>query len=292
MIGVIDDREYPAWEIVMPTARVNGIEMNYFSVGSGFPLVLAHGHSGNLRNWALQRSLAERYRMISVDHRGHGKSSAPAQPDKYSMGIMAEDLSELLRQIGVTECYLVGHSMGGMIALEFALAHQDMLRALVLVDTAPGEIRMHLIQDLDEIERIARTEGMAGVFEHNLKRNPVMAMEIAKQPGNYEIYKREYLLNNVDGYVNSLRALRTRRSLIDRLGEIEVPTLIVVGDRDEPFIEPAHQMHAGIPGSELVVVPECGHSPHIEFPEIFNQTLLDFFGRVESGRANRLSHPA
>ena len=81
--------------------------------------------------------------------------------------------------------------------------------------------------------------------------------------------------------------MRTRQSLTDRLGEIRAPTLIVVGDRDDPFIEPARQMHAGIPGSELVVVPECGHSPQIEFPEIFNRTLLDFFGRVESGQAAR-----
>ena len=271
----------------MPTAQVNGIAINYVSVGSGFPLVLAHGHSGTLRNWALQRSLAERYRMISVDHRGHGKSSAPAEPDQYSMEIMADDLYQVLRQIGVTECYLVGHSMGGMIALEFALTHQDMLRGLVLVDTAPGEFRMHLTEDVAEIERIARTEGMAGVFEHNLKRNPVMAMEIAKQPGSDEIYKREFLVNNVDGYINSLRALRTRRSLTDRLGEIRVPTLIVVGERDDPFIEPAQQLQAGIPGSELVVVPECGHSPQIEFPETFNRTLLDFFDRVESGQSAR-----
>lgn len=265
----------------MPTIPTNGIEMNYFSVGEGFPLVLAHGHSGNVRNWALQRSLAERYRMISVDHRGHGKTTAPADPAAYSMEIMAEDLYLALRGLGIDQCYLVGHSMGGMIALEFALAHQNMLRALVLVDTASGEFRMNITEEVEEIEGIARTKGMEGVFEHNLSRNPVMAMEIGKAPQNREIYLREYLVNSVDGYINSLKALRSRRSLTDRLGEIRVPTLIVVGDRDEPFIEPANTMHWGIPGSELVVVPECGHSPHIEFPDQFNRVLTDFLDRVE-----------
>lgn len=276
----------------MPTIHTNGIEMNYFSVGDGFPLVLAHGHSGNVRNWALQRSLAERYRMVSVDHRGHGKTTAPADPAAYSMEIMAEDLYQALRGLGIDRCYLVGHSMGGMIALEFALAHQEMLRALVLVDTAPGEFRMNLTDDVEEIERIARSEGMGGVFEHNLSRNPVMATEIAKAPQNREIYKREYLVNNADGYVNSLKALRNRRSVTDRLGEIRVPTLIVVGDRDEPFIEPANTMRRGIPGSELVVVPECGHSPHIEFPDRFNEHLLDFFDRVEGVPGRGAGAPA
>ncbi|HEX2172977.1 MAG TPA: alpha/beta fold hydrolase [Dehalococcoidia bacterium] len=267
----------------MPTVQANGIEMNYFSTGEGFPLVLAHGHSGNLRNWALQRSLAGRYRMISVDHRGHGKTTAPADPAQYSLEIMAEDLYQALRQLDVRECYLIGHSMGGMIALEFALAHQEMLRALVLVDTAPAQFGMHILQDVEEIERIARSQGLEAVFEYNLSRNPVMAMEIAKAPQNREIYKREYLVNNVDGYINSLKALRNRRPLTDRLGDIRVPTLLVVGDRDEPFIEPANTMHQGIPGSELVVIPECGHSPQIEFPDQFNKLLIEFFDRVEAG---------
>lgn len=269
----------------MPTVPANGIELNYRVAGNGFPLVFAHGHSGNLRNWALQRSFADRYQMVSIDHRGHGQTTAPADPAQYSMEIMAEDLYQALRNLGIAECHLVGHSMGGMIALEFALAHQEMLRALVLVDTAPGPFNMHILTDVDEIEKVARSQGMGGVFEYNLSRNPVMAMEIAKAPENREIYLREYLVNDVDGYVNSLRALRNRRSLIGRLGEIRVPTLIFVGDRDEPFLEPAQVMRDGIPNAELVTISNCGHSPHIEFPDEFNRILGDFLSRVERERA-------
>jgi pimeloyl-ACP methyl ester carboxylesterase len=122
----------------MPTANVDGIEINYRDTGGdGFPIVLAHGFTGNSRNWALTAPvLRERFRVISPDHRGHGLSGRPDDPEAYKLPLMAADLYGLLTQIGVEKCILVGHSMGGMISQLFILEHPEMVEALVLVDTA------------------------------------------------------------------------------------------------------------------------------------------------------------
>src|SRR6266540_2581056 len=110
----------------MPHATVNGIEIHYREVGEGFPIVLIHGYTGNSRNWALTApALAHRFRVISVDLRGHGLSAKPAS-----------DVYELLKNLEVSEYALVGHSMGGMVSQLLILEHPAMVRALVLVDTA------------------------------------------------------------------------------------------------------------------------------------------------------------
>src|SRR3970040_1141642 len=120
----------------MPRTPVNGIEVNYREKGEGYPAFLIHGYTGNLRNWALQVPVISReFRMVSMDHRGHGHSDKPTEPEDYSLELMAEDAYGLLEHLGIEECYVVGHSMGGVVAQLLALNHPEPVRALVLVDT-------------------------------------------------------------------------------------------------------------------------------------------------------------
>src|SRR4030042_5330460 len=120
----------------MPKARINGIEINYPDGGEVFPLLLIHGFTGNLRNWALQAPVLTRgFRMVSIDQRGHGHSEKPTRPEDYSLELMAEDAHGLLQHLGVERCYLIGPSMGGMVAQLLTLAHPKLVRALVLVNT-------------------------------------------------------------------------------------------------------------------------------------------------------------
>src|SRR2546425_9749837 len=121
----------------MPQITINGIDIHYREAGEGFPVVLIHGYTGNLRNWALTiPALTEHFRTISVDSRGHGQSGKPTQKEDYSLDLMADDVYQLLTQLGVSDCYLAGHSMGGRVAQLLTLAHPALFRALVLVDTA------------------------------------------------------------------------------------------------------------------------------------------------------------
>src|SRR2546422_5857227 len=108
----------------MPHATVNRIEMHYREAGEGFPIVLVHGYTGNLRNWAFSiPALTERYRTISMDLRGHGHSSKPTEKEDYTLDVMADDVHQLLTHLGVTDCHLAGHSMGGRVAQLLTLAH-------------------------------------------------------------------------------------------------------------------------------------------------------------------------
>jgi pimeloyl-ACP methyl ester carboxylesterase len=92
-------------------------------------------------NWAYQiPEFAKSYRVLAYDHRGHGFSEKPTSPDAYSIKILSEDLFELLNHLGIENCFLVGHSMGGMVAMQFMMDHPENVRALVLVDTAAGQI--------------------------------------------------------------------------------------------------------------------------------------------------------
>src|SRR3990170_7280586 len=121
----------------MPRARVNGIQIHYREKGEGYPVFLVHGYTGNLRNWALQVPVISReFRMVSMDHRGHGHSDKPTEPEDYSLALMAEDAYGLLEELDIRECFVVGHSMGGMVTQHLVLAHPERVRALALVDTA------------------------------------------------------------------------------------------------------------------------------------------------------------
>src|SRR3972149_6587397 len=174
----------------MPKARVNGIQIHYRERGEGYPVFLIHGYTGNLRNWALQVPVLSReFRMVSMDHRGHGHSDKPTGPEDYSLELMTEDAYGLLEHLGIRECYVVGHSMGGVVAQLLALNHPEPVRALVLVDTAaevPDGFRPQVRAPLLDI---AREQGMEAGFEGQLRAHPLAAQPRA-QPVLLEVWRQ------------------------------------------------------------------------------------------------------
>jgi pimeloyl-ACP methyl ester carboxylesterase len=145
--------------------------MHYRDVGYRLPVVFLHGYTGNCRNWALTvPALRDRFRCISPDHRGHGLSEKPRSEDAYSLEEMADDAYQLVRSLAIHECYLVGHSMGGMIAQYLTLEHPEMVRALVLEDTAAETIPVRN-EYRNRLLAIARDEGMEAAFEEQLRQN-------------------------------------------------------------------------------------------------------------------------
>ena len=269
----------------MPKARINGIEIHYRESGEGYPIFLIHGFTGNLRNWALQiPALTRDFRTVSIDHRGHGHSEKPTRPQDYSLELMTEDAYGLLEHLGIQECYVIGHSMGGMVAQHLALVHPQPVRALVLVDTAaevPDGVRT---EERARLMEIARTQGMEAVFEEQLRTN-ARADQIRAQPELLKLWREQFLLTSREAYIYCAQAMARRRPLLDELAAIKVPTLIICGEDDDPFLEPSRRMRERIPDSELVIIPGTGHTPQIDKPAEFNRTLTGFLSRVHRGVA-------
>jgi 2-succinyl-6-hydroxy-2,4-cyclohexadiene-1-carboxylate synthase len=268
----------------MPQAKINGIDIHYRETGEGFPIVLIHGYTGNSRNWALTApTLAERFRVISVDLRGHGSSSKPTSEDAYALETMASDVYELLKKFDVNECVLVGHSMGGMVSQLLVLAHPEIVRALILVDTA-GEVPKGLLYDERRKQRqklveLAEDEGMEAVFEEQLKVTPIPEA-FKPNPEFLDVWRQQFLMTSREAYIACAKGMSSRRSLLGDLASITVPTLIMCGEHDEPFIEPSRDMHKAIPGGEVIIIPGAGHGPQMETPREFNKALMAFLSTV------------
>lgn len=268
----------------MTIANINGVNLNYEVAGRGKAVVFLHGMTGSTRDWANQiPALSPKYRVVALDHRGHGKSAAPRKEEEYSLPIFANDVFGLLTMLNIKKCCLVGHSIGGFIALEFALKHQDMLTALVPVDTSSGQFARapNYAQMRQKLEELARTQGMEAAFEYNVANNPMMLERFQKHPELRETSRRKMLMTSVEAYIYFSKAMDKWAPVTPRLSEIKVPTLIYWGDEDSGFTEAVQTLKRGIAGSELVTVKGVGHSPHEEAPEVFNQALLKFLNRIK-----------
>ncbi len=229
-------------------------------------------------------ALRESFRTISIDLRGHGLSEKPAREEDHSLELMADDVHELLGHLGVTRGCLVGHSMGGMVSQLLVLSHPETVRALVLVDTA-AEMPKGLLYDerrkqRERLVQIAREQGMEAVFEEQLRITPVHPAMKAN-PRYIDIWREQFLLTSPQAYIAGAHGMATRRSLVGELPEIAAPTLIICGEKDDPFLEPSRQMHAAIPGSELEIIAGAGHGPQMETPAEFNRVLTGFLSRVQ-----------
>ena len=268
----------------MPIAKVNGVDLNYEVSGRGPAVVFLHGYTGSAQDWANQiAALSSQYQVIAVDHRGHGKSTAPSREEDYSVRILADDVFHLMGMLDIKKCCLGGHSLGGFAALQFAIEHQDMLSGLVLVDTSSGQFSRdpNYAQLRQKLDQLARTQGMEAAFEYDAANNPMRIERFQKHPEQREIARQRVLQTSVDGYIYLSRAISKWEPLTERLSEIKVPTLIFWGDEDLPFEAPSRIMKEKISGSELVTISGVGHNPHEEAPNAFNEALLKFLARIK-----------
>ena len=212
---------------------------------------------------------------LSVDHTvviwdqlGHGRSEAPEDPDAYSVAASLEAMHSLLQRAGAGPAVLLGHSLGGYLSLEYALAQPDDVRALVLVDTGPG-YRSHRgrAQWNEMAERYAAGLDARGL--ESLSGSPELSA--ARHPGAVGLaHSARRVLPQVDGHV------------IEALPSIAVPTLVVVGEFDEAFLAGSRYMAEKIPGAELAVITGAGHAPPVTHPAEFNAVLREFLGRLDS----------
>jgi len=244
--------------------RVDDVELVYEDHGHGErALVLVHGFTGSRDDFAdVTDALADLGRLLVVDQRGHGDSSHPG--GAYSLARLVADLAGLLDAAGADRVDLLGHSLGGMVALRFTLAYPERVASLVLMDSAARGVAAAERMFAAAVATVERS-GMAPIVE-SIAGGPLSAEErlIAALEGEERHRARQRRkLEALDpaAFVQLAPLLTTHEPLVDRLAELRCPVTVIVGEKDAPFVPLADELVAGIPGARLVVVPGAGHSP-------------------------------
>ncbi len=272
----------------MPEAEVNGTTLYYETAGEGFPLVLSHEFAGDCRSWAPQIDFfSRRYRVITYNHRGFPPSAVPEGASAYSQDILVEDLYQLLRYLDITTACIGGCSMGGSVALQFAFAHPEMVRALVLVATGAGATDREVFEPrLEGLARQIESEGWKAVaWRYALESNRVQLRR--KDPEAWREFTEALAAHHDTASAHLIREVILKRPPISTLGasleRLKVPALIMVGDEDDMCLPPALMMKRHLPGAGLLVFPRSGHAVNLEEPDNFNRSLLEFLTAVEAG---------
>jgi len=255
--------------------KANGIQINYELSGKkGAPVViLSHSLSSSLLMWNPQMDALNPYfQVLRYDTRGHGNSDAPS--GAYTLDLLEDDVIKLLDVLGMDRAHFVGLSMGGMIGQGLALRHPHRLKSLVLCDTTavfPAESQPVWDERVDK----ARNKGMKALLEETMERwfTPTFLKQNSPM---VNLIREQILATPVAGYIGCAEALR-RLNYLNRLPEIKMPTLIMVGEDDPGTpVSASEAMHKRILNSKMVVLPSARHLSNVEQTEAFNAPLLKF----------------
>lgn len=268
----------------MPTASINGIRLYYEGAGAGSPLVLVHGYACGVRSWEPQvRVFSRSRRVITYDVRGHGITDAPEDPAAYSQDISVQDLHGLLTHLKIRRAVIGGLSMGGNIALNFALAHPDMTSKLIVADTGAGSDQSG---DWTAASRAyAETLDRDGMeaFADLACASPLFARYLATGPSAERFVRSCLMTHRARGLAHTAREVLMKRpsiyALEPRLRQLRVPTLLIVGEHDEVCLKTHRFMADCIKGSTHVLIRNVGHLTNLEAPAAFNAAVKRFLAR-------------
>lgn len=273
----------------MPTVQANGISIAYEEAGDGFPLILAHEFAGSMESWAAQvHFFARRYRVITYNARGYPPTEVPDDAAAYSQDQAVEDCLGLMDALRIEQAYVGGLSMGATTALHFGLRHPNRARALIVAaggtgSTDPERFRAMWREMADRMER----DGMPEALQ-DYANGPARVQLSRKDPTGYEEFQRLLFDHSARGSANTMRGVQAGRPPIyvweGDLQRLQLPTLILCGDEDEPCIDPSIFMKRNIRYSGLAMFPQTGHAMNLEEPDLFNRTVLDFLTAVEAGK--------
>ena len=278
----------------MPMAKVDGVNLHYEETGTGTPLVFVHEFAGEAQSWLPQvRCFARRYRCIAYNARGYPPSDVPADPGAYSQQRAVDDIKGVLDHLGIARAHICGLSMGGYATLIFGLTYPERALSLTVAGCGYGSVAANRAAFHDDAALVARRfeeEGMAAVARF-YSRGPTRVQFIDKDPHGWQEFHDQLARGSAKGHALTLRGVQLTRPSVFELGEamerLQVPTLVVTGDEDEPCLEPALFMKRKIATAGLVVVPKCGHTINLEEPEAFNRAVLDFLTAVDTDRWSR-----
>lgn len=251
----------------MPMLDRDGVSIHYEIDGDGPTVLLTHGYSASAAMWRnnVPALVEAGYRVITWSMRGHGKTDSPDDEAFYSADLTVGDINALLDAGGVDEAVIGGMSLGGYMSLAFHLKHPDRVRALMLIDTGPGF--------KNDTARAKWNDYARGKGDELL----------AKGDGALSSSSETRLqTQNFRGLRNAAYGMLTQHSAdaISSLPGIKVPTLVVVGDRDEPFLAASDYMANKISGGRKVVITDAGHAANVDQPPQFNAATIEFLNSL------------
>ena len=260
----------------MPSANLGDIRLYYETSGEGEPLLLIHGLGSSTRDWENQiPRFSGRYRVVTPDLRGHGRSDKPAGP--YSIPLFARDIAELLRSLELSPAHVVGISLGGFIAFQLALDHAELVRSLVVVNSAPGlrtgrfRDRLRLTWALILRRLIVRLFGMRTLGRFLSRK----LFPRAEQKELKRTFIERWAENDRNAYLASLAAV-PGWSAEGQLESINCPTCVISGEHDFIPLALKKDYTAKLPNGELVVIPRSGHFTPVDEPERFDEAVMAF----------------
>jgi pimeloyl-ACP methyl ester carboxylesterase len=268
----------------------DGVALEVDVRGDGPGLLLVHGFGGAKEDFADHvEALASTFRVVTFDHRGHGESGGGDDPSEYTLDRYAADTLQVADAADLPTFRLLGHSMGGMIARRVVLGHPERIDALVLMDTSPGPPRLDP-ELMDAAAKIALEDGKQ-VLKPLLDAaatldTPAHQRLIAERPGYREFQERKWDALSMAMWAGTIRDMAHQPDQLAAIATVECPTLVLVGALDAAFLDACKAMAATIPGAELVVIPEAGHSPQFEQPDAWYAALVGFLSSVDA-RASR-----
>ena len=278
----------------MAHAVVNGVRLYYEDVGQGVPMIFVHEFAGEAASWAPQmRFFARRYRAIAYNARGYPPSDVPEDPAAYSQQQAADDIRGMLDALKIQKAHVVGLSMGGYATLHFGLTYPERALSLVVAGAGYGskaDEREGFKRDSASIVEKFERDGMAKVAEI-YAMGPTRVQFRDKDPQGWQEFHDLFAKQSAKGHALTMRGVQMQRpsvyELTDRMAKLEVPTLVMTGDEDEPCLDPSIHLKRTIPTAGLVILPKAGHTINLEEPDAFNRAVLDFVTAVDAGRWTR-----
>jgi len=247
----------------MATLNRDGVNLYYEVHGEGQVVLLTHGYSATSQMWKGQiEALSKDHKLVIWDMRGHGQTDSPDDLSLYSEPHTVADMAALLDHVGAEKAVIGGLSLGGYMSLAFHRAHPERTRALLIIDTGPG---------------YKNDEARAGWNANALKRAERLEAEgLAALGGSPEVRAAQH--RSAKGLANAARGMLTQRdaAVISSLPDVKVPSIVIVGADDTPFLAASDYMAAKIPGAKKVVIEGAGHAANIDQPAAFNAALTEF----------------
>jgi pimeloyl-ACP methyl ester carboxylesterase len=256
----------------MPHAEVNGQRLFYTDTnGDGAVVAFSHGLFMDHSMFDPQvEALRDGYRCVTWDERGHGQTGDVTEPFTYWDS--ADDLAALMEKVGVERAVLVGMSQGGYLSLRAALAHPDLVQGLILIDTQAGaenpELMPYYQQLLEQWLNQGMDDELAGTIE---------AIILGQGYADAERWKSSWKQLRAENIRRLFTTLAEREDLLDRLGEIRVPALVIHGEQDLAIsLDRAEALAGGLPDAELVLIEGAGHASNLTHPGLVNPHIERF----------------
>lgn len=260
--------------------HVNGTTLAYSDEGQGPPIVFLHAFPLNRTMWEPQvAGLADRYRVITIDLRGHGESDAPMW--RYTLDQFAEDIKGVLDHLAISKAAFVGLSMGGYILFALYRKYPALIQACVLADTRATADTPDAKAARFSMAQVAYRRGASAIADLMLAKL-ISPASLTHRKDLQEQLRAIITGNQVSGIIGDLMAMEERPDSTPLVQTLTVPTLVIVGEDD--VASPPDEVQAmarHIPGAAFVVIPEAGHLSNMENPESFNAAIRTFLDSLE-----------